>query len=135
MQFPDPLIHGTLLRRYKRFLADIQLDDGTEVTAHCANPGAMLGLKDAGAEVWLSPSRNPKRKLKFSWELMHADGGLVGINTALPNGIAAEAIEAGRCEAMKSYGAKLSMVRIHGWICCWKTRTGPIAMSRSRMCI
>ena len=62
MQFPDPLIRGTLLRRYKRFLADIELDDGAQVTAHCANPGAMLGLKDAGAEVSLSPSRNPKRK-------------------------------------------------------------------------
>ena len=103
MQFPDPLIRGTLLRRYKRFLADIELDDGAQVTAHCANPGAMLGLKDAGAEVWLSPSRNPKRKLKFSWELMLADGGLVGINTAHPNGIAAEAIEAGEVEPLRGY--------------------------------
>ncbi|NQV59166.1 MAG: DNA/RNA nuclease SfsA [Alphaproteobacteria bacterium] len=103
MQFPDPLIHGTLLRRYKRFLADIKLDDGQEVTAHCANPGAMLGLKDAGAEVWLSPSRNPKRKLQYSWELMHADGGLVGINTALPNGIAAEAIQADLIAPLHGY--------------------------------
>jgi sugar fermentation stimulation protein A len=103
MQFPDTLIHGTLLRRYKRFLADIKLDDGSEVTAHCANPGAMLGLKDAGAEVWLSPSRNPKRKLQYSWELMHADGALVGINTALPNGLAAEAIEAGEITPLEGY--------------------------------
>ena len=92
MQFPDPLIHGTLLRRYKRFLADILLDTGEEVTAHCANPGAMLGLNQIGSEVWLSPSRNPKRKLKYSWELMQADGGLVGINTAHPNGLVEEAI-------------------------------------------
>ena len=103
MEFPDPLIHGTLLRRYKRFLADIKLDDGREVTAHCANPGAMLGLKDAGAEVWLSPSRNPKRKLQYSWELMHADGTLVGINTAHPNGLAAEAIAAGRIAHLQGY--------------------------------
>ena len=86
------MIHGTLLRRYKRFLADILLDNGEEITAHCANPGAMLGLNQIGSEVWLSPSRNPKRKLKYSWELMHADGGLVGINTALPNGLVEEAI-------------------------------------------
>ena len=103
MQFPDPLIHGTLLRRYKRFLADIKLDDGREVTAHCANPGAMLGLKEAGAEVWLSPSRNPKRKLQYSWELVRADGALVGINTAHPNALTAEAIEAGRIAALQGY--------------------------------
>ncbi|MDA1099914.1 MAG: DNA/RNA nuclease SfsA [Proteobacteria bacterium] len=103
MQFPDPLIRGTLLRRYKRFLADVKLDDGQEITAHCANPGAMLGLKDAGAEVWLSPARNPKRKLQFSWELLHADGALVGINTAHPNGLAAEAIADGRIAPLRGY--------------------------------
>jgi len=92
MQFPAPLIKGTLVRRYKRFLADITLDDGREVTAHCANPGAMIGLKEPGAEVWLSPAVNPERKLKYSWELLRVGDGLVGINTILPNAIAEEAI-------------------------------------------
>jgi sugar fermentation stimulation protein A len=94
MRFPDPLIRGRLLRRYKRFLSDIELENGEVVVAHCANPGAMLGLKDPGAPVWLSPSRNPKRKLKYSWELIQVDGHMVGINTALPNRIVEEAVAA-----------------------------------------
>ena len=70
MQFPDPLICGTLIQRYKRFLADVTLEDGTEVTAHCANTGAMTGVAAPGSEVWLSPARNPNRKLRYSWELI-----------------------------------------------------------------
>lgn len=100
MKFPDPLIRGRLLQRYKRFLADVELDDGTVVTAHCANPGSMLGLKEPGLEVWLSPARNPERKLRYSWELVRANGGLVGINTSHPNALAAEAIAAGRIETL-----------------------------------
>ncbi len=94
MLFPDPLIRGRLLRRYKRFLSDIELDNGEIVVAHCANPGSMTGLKDTGAPVWLSPSRNPKRKLKYSWELIQVDGHMVGINTAWPNRIVEEAVTA-----------------------------------------
>nr|WP_245152947.1 DNA/RNA nuclease SfsA [Stappia taiwanensis] len=94
--FPAPLIPGRLLRRYKRFLADVVLDGtGEEVTAHCANPGAMLGLKDEGARVFLSQSDNPKRKLKYSWEIVEADGAFVGINTAHPNRLVEEALHAG----------------------------------------
>ena len=104
MQFPDPLIRGRLIKRYKRFLSDHEIDGGEIVVAHCANPGAMLGLKEPGSEVWLSPSRNPARKLKFSWELLRVDGSLVGINTAHPNRIVAEAIEDGKIPELAGYG-------------------------------
>lgn len=111
MQFPAPLIKGTLIKRYKRFLADVVLEDGREVTAHCANPGAMLGLKDPGAEVWLSTAANPKRKLKFSWELLRVGEGLVGINTALPNAIVEEAILGGKVPELSGYAGLRREVR------------------------
>ena len=104
MQFPDPLIRGRLIKRYKRFLSDHEIDGGEVVVAHCANPGAMLGLAEPGSEVWLSPARNPARKLKYSWELLRVDDSLVGINTALPNGIVAEAIEGGKISELAGYG-------------------------------
>ena len=96
MDFPDPLLRGTLVKRYKRFMADVVLESGDTVTAHCANTGAMLGVQNPGSEVWLSPARNPDRKLKFTWEMIRIGEGLVGINTAHPNKIVAEAIEAGK---------------------------------------
>ena len=103
MKFMSPLITGTLIKRYKRFLADITLDNGEEITAHCANPGAMTGLAAAGSKVWLSKSTNPKRKLKYSWEMVEADGTLVGINTAHPNKIAVEAINNGAIAELTGY--------------------------------
>ncbi|MEE8532905.1 MAG: DNA/RNA nuclease SfsA [Alphaproteobacteria bacterium] len=103
MRFPDPLLRGRLIRRYKRFLSDHELDSGEMVTAHCANPGSMLGLDEPGAEVWLSPARNPERKLRYSWELLRVGGALVGINTSHPNGIAAEAIEDGGIPELAGY--------------------------------
>lgn len=107
MRFPIPLIPGRLLRRYKRFLADIRLDSGEEITAHCANPGAMIGLCAAGNRVLLSKSSNPARKLAYSWEIVEADVGRgpewVGINTAHPNAIATEAITAGKLPTLAGY--------------------------------
>jgi sugar fermentation stimulation protein A len=81
MQFPSPLLRGALVSRYKRFFADVVLEDGTEVTAHCPNPGAMLGLNTPGLPCFLSTSDDPKRKLRHTLELVEVDGGLVGINT------------------------------------------------------
>ena len=81
MNFASPLQRGRLIQRYKRFLADIVLDDGAEVTAHCPNPGAMLGLNTPGLPVWVSKSPDAKRKLAHTLELVEADGGLVGVNT------------------------------------------------------
>lgn len=86
MKFAQPLIPATLLRRYKRFLADARLEDGAEITAHCANPGSMLGLKDEGMRIWLEPNDDPKKKLKYGWRLVdHENGHFTGVDTSVPN--------------------------------------------------
>jgi sugar fermentation stimulation protein A len=104
VRFPEPLVKGVLQRRYKRFLSDIELN-GETVIAHCANPGAMTGLDAPGSEVWLSANRNPKAKLDWRWELIRVDGHLVGINTAHPNGIVAEAVALGAIPELSGYGS------------------------------
>ena len=103
MRFLDPLISGRLLRRYKRFLSDVELKDGAQVTAHCPNPGSMMGLAEPGMAVWLSPSRNPARKLAFTWELVDAGPSLVGINTGWANAVVAEAWHDGRIPELAGY--------------------------------
>ncbi len=103
MEFPSPLVPGMLTKRYKRFLADVRLKTGEEITAHCPNPGAMMGLQEPNSAVWLSKSQNKARKLPFTWELVETSGGLVGINTAHPNRIAEEAIICGAIPELSGY--------------------------------
>ena len=95
MRFQSPLLRGTLIQRYKRFLADIRLAGGEVVTAHCTNTGSMMGCKEPGSEVYVSRSDNQNRKLLYTWELIRADNTWVGINTLHPNKLVPEAVTAG----------------------------------------
>lgn len=99
----EPLVEGRLLRRYKRFLADVELADGSTATAHCVNTGAMEGLAKPGRRVWLSRAANPDRKLKFTWELVEVDGAVIGVNTGEPNRIAKRLLEARALPWLASY--------------------------------
>lgn len=103
MRYPSPLIPARLVRRYKRFLADMLLEDGTAITAHCANPGSMLSLAVRGHRCWLSHNPDPKRKLAYSWELEEMATGCVGLNTARANQIVAEALAAGAISELRRW--------------------------------
>jgi len=104
MDFQTPLIPARLIRRYKRFLADMRLPDGREVTAHCANPGSMLGLKDEGQLCWLEPNDDPKKKLKYGWRLVdHENGNFTGVDTSLPNRALKAALMAGEIPEVSDY--------------------------------
>lgn len=103
MHFPTLLVEAKLVRRYKRFFADMELDDGSVVTAHCANPGSMLGLNQPGLQCFLSRADNPTRKLRWSWELIQDGNAMIGINTSLPNRLAAEALAQGKLQQFTHY--------------------------------
>lgn len=116
MRFSEPLIEGRLVARYKRFLADVDIPGIGRVTAHCANPGAMLGLAEPGSRVLLSRARNPDRKLGYDWDFVEvaAGGGplqLVGINTSRPNKLVAEALQAGTLAPFRGYARVRPEVR------------------------
>lgn len=97
------LVKGTLIKRYKRFMADVKLEDGSIVTAHCPNSGSMKGCADPGSRACLSISVNTKRKLPYTWELVESDGGWIGINTGLSNYLAREAIENGVVKELQGF--------------------------------
>lgn len=104
MQFSTPLVRATLVRRYKRFLSDVVLEDGREVVAHCPNPGSMLGLKDEGVAVWLEPNEDPKKKLKYGWRLVELpETVMVGIDTSIPNRVVGEALTSGLVTELTDY--------------------------------
>jgi sugar fermentation stimulation protein A len=102
MQWP-PLIPGTLIKRYKRFLADVKLKNRDIVTAHCPNTGSMAGCSEPGQTVYLSSHDNPKRKLKYTWELIKMPTSLVGVNTLVPNRLVVESIKAGIVTELAGY--------------------------------
>jgi sugar fermentation stimulation protein A len=109
MLFPSPLIPATLVRRYKRFLADVVLESGEATTVHVANPGAMTGLDRPQSRIWLSDSGNPLRKYRCTWELVEVDFGngleLVGVNTGQPHALTAEAIASGLIPELRNYAS------------------------------
>ncbi len=103
MKFSQPLIPGKLIRRYKRFLTDVELENGEVVVAHCTNSGSMKSCIEEGAPVYLTPVNDPKRKTKFTWEMIYINNGWVGINTSIPNLLAYEWIKNGVIEPLKGY--------------------------------
>ena len=139
MQFPSPLKRGRLVQRYKRFLADVILDDGSAITASCPNTGSMLGLTAPGSTIWLSHSASPTRKYAHTWEMIETDLGhgttLVGIDTGLPNRIVSEAIAARKIESLQGYSTLRREVK-YGYqaasTSCWKIPRAAAATSRSR---
>lgn len=112
MRFQTPLVPGRLIRRYKRFLSDVTLDTGETVTAHCPNPGSMIGLADEGLRVWLEPNDDPRRALRYGWRLVEfGNGHWSGIDTAVPNRVVREALTGRAIPEFAAYGAVRPEVR------------------------
>lgn len=103
MKFDKPLTHGRLIQRYKRFLADVKLDDGKKTTAHCTNSGSMKSCLEEDAEVYMTPVDDPNRKTKYTWEMIKINGSWVGINTNVPNRLAYEALKNGEIKKLSGY--------------------------------
>ena len=104
MQLPPTMTMVKLIKRYKRFLADVELADGTTITIHTANTGRMLGCSDPGSRIWMSRSDNPKRRYAHTWEIVEAACGTkIGINTLLANRLVLEAIENGVIKSLQGY--------------------------------
>ena len=104
MQFQTPLVPARLLRRYKRFLADVLLEDGQQVTAHCPNPGSMMGVCQPGTRVFVEPNSDPRKKLKYAWRLVdHENGHMTGIDTGAANKIVKEALVARKIALFETY--------------------------------
>lgn len=114
MRLPVPLLEGRLVRRYQRFLADVELQDGSLCTAHCPNTGAMLGCQSPGSPVWLSRSDRPGRRYPLTWELVESAGTLVGINTARTNDLVAEALGTGVVAQLADHRVVRREVRLPG---------------------
>ena len=112
MEFTTPLIAARLIRRYKRFLADVRLPDGTEAMAHCPNPGSMMGMADEGIKIWLEPNDDPCKKLKYGWRLIEQDDGhFVGVDTGVPNRVVGPALLAHQIAGLPPYDAVRAEVK------------------------
>ena len=128
MRFKSRLIRGTLIQRYKRFLADVRLENGEIVTAHCTNTGSMMGCKEPGSAVYISRSDNLNRKLLYTWELIKTDGTWVGINTLHPNKLVAGSgrvrRDRGTERLSNRFAAKSKSAPTRGSIFAWKEPNG-----------
>lgn len=112
MRFQTPLVPARLIRRYKRFLADCSLGNGEQVTAHCANPGSMLGLAEPGTKIWLEPNDDPRKKLKFGWRLVdHENGHYTGVDTSVPNRALKSVLQARAIPTFAAYETVRAEVR------------------------